>query len=178
MDEKIKKEVDLLLEHERTEIIKELSLLSWFRTWLWLVLVQLARGAKEYAEGRRVNQHAARYCPRPRSFRTRMRNWLATPFRALRLYRYSRLSWEAKRAAEDAWLVTALKVLNSGVKVRRGFRCPSISVDHRDTPPICRSDIYEKPLQQTGCVSRGRDRRLTAKERAQLPSNLKFKDVL
>jgi hypothetical protein len=110
MDEKTQKEVDAVLAEEREKMVKEMSLVSWFRTWLWLMFAERKRSSTlSRAPARRV---------RPSRWR-QLTAFLSSPLRAWRVYRYAKLEKKARETAEDAWLTKTLDILQGGPVIRR-----------------------------------------------------------
>jgi hypothetical protein len=153
MDEKTQKEVDAMLTEEREKMVKEMSLVSWFRTWLWLMFAE---------------RHTADGWYRPKTRRVRPSLWarlralVVRPFRAWRVYQYAKLEKAEREKAENAWLNQALVIIRDGgqhVPAKlfgtQGFArsIPSDEPVLNEMPPCCRPGVYVKPLPFTGAVS-------------------------
>jgi hypothetical protein len=157
MDEKMSKEVKDMLVEELEKLVKQQSLVSWLRSWLWLMLLDRRNTAA------RTPPLFAQRIPLPRaSLWARVWASLTRPFRAWRRYQYAKLDEKQRRKADDEWLVNTLHILRTGGQRfpakhpgTHGFAIP-ISEDQdvmNSVPPCCRPDVYKVPLPLTGAVS-------------------------
>jgi hypothetical protein len=110
MDDKTHKEVEAMLAEEREKMVKQQSLVSWLRAWLWLTLVA-KKNAVAVSTRTKTRVRAA--------FWVRLRMWLMRPLRAWAIYKYAKLDEESRERVEDAWLTKTLDTLHGG-PMRRG----------------------------------------------------------
>lgn len=111
MDDKTVKEVEAMLAKEREEMLRQQSLVSWLRAWLWLMLV-------EKKSARQWHGPATRHAHAP--LLARLRVWFSRPFRAWAAYRYAKLDEEVRERIEDAWLTRTLNILKGNRVSRSG----------------------------------------------------------